>query len=220
MTDQTPGGGTGPAEPPATTTSHSEPLAKALDATLAGLMTAKIASFESAFQQMQTRLGTQTDMLARLKDRLETGGMMRTELDPEIVRAVHRLEAQLGVKLERDDFNQLDEQIHSLEVNLPPPPPRRRRHTRAAFARAHHGPAEPGRAATCLQAHIRDKIEIKSQELDDMHSLLENFTTLGTGIEQARKEYDNAKTAKRVQQPSALLDEHSHEHSHEVFDTT
>lgn len=140
----------------------SEPLAQALDETLSKLMDAKIANFAAAFGQMQERLKTQESVLARLKERLQSTSMLKTELDPDIVRAVGRIEAQLGVKLERTDFDALNSQIEALE------------------------------------AEIRDRIELKQQELDDMHGLLENFTALGTGIETARSEYNKARSSKEL----------------------
>jgi hypothetical protein len=68
----------------------AEPLAKALDQTLAHMMDVKIANFDRAFTQMQSRLVRNRGTLEKLKARMENEALNSPELDREIIGVPHR----------------------------------------------------------------------------------------------------------------------------------
>ena len=118
-------------------------------------MDVKIANFDRAFTQMQSRLVRNRGTLEKLKARMENEALNSPELDREIIEAVRRIEGLIGQKLQRNDFNDLRQKIEHMEE------------------------------------YIKGEIAEKRSELDDMHNLLEHFTTLGSSIQKAKKAHQD-----------------------------
>eukprot|EP01050_Picozoa_sp_SAG11_P009273 SAG11_NODE_858_length_6850_cov_11.886535_10_plen_145_part_00 len=97
---------------------HAGPLAQALDATLAQLMDEKIREFDHKFKGMKGRLDVQQDVLRRLRDRLQRGALLETEVDEEIKSTVASLESKMNHKLPREDFKNLEAQIEHMEAEI------------------------------------------------------------------------------------------------------